>query len=78
MESIADTREIRAPTVRRCERCGRIEQWNSSQSAWICRRPDENRLPETRHCIHEWDVTGSFCPIVSTGTESEAGPEHEE
>lgn len=70
MGPIADDQDIRAPSVRRCERCGRVEQWNSRRTTWECRRPSEKGPAETRHCIHEWNVTGSFCPVSSATTES--------
>lgn len=48
---------IRKPTRRVCEYCGRVEAYDDEVGAW---RVEEVGGP---HCIHEWDINGSFVPF---------------
>jgi hypothetical protein len=50
---------LRRPTVRQCERCGRTERWDDETGSWRI-ADDEMGNP---HCIHEWDIDGTFNPI---------------
>lgn len=54
---------LRTPTRRECERCGRSERWDENGETWRIREEDGERLVGNPHCIHEWDITGSFTPI---------------
>ena len=50
--------QIRRPTDRACERCGRRERWDAEAETW--------RIADTAgdvYCIHEWDINGSFVPF---------------
>jgi len=49
--------ELRKPTRRRCELCGREEVWDDATTVW---RVDDE--PGDLYCIHEWDINGSFLP----------------
>jgi len=53
------TAEIRVPTERTCLDCGRHERWDDAQTTW--RIDDE---AGEVHCIHVWDITGEFTPVV--------------
>lgn len=57
------TADIKAPTERVCERCGRRERWDDEREAWQLETEDEEI--GSPHCIHEWDINGSFQPIDS-------------
>jgi len=50
---------IRAPSERRCLRCGRRESWNDDVAAWRVPEGEEGEVS----CIHDWDVTGEFTPV---------------
>ncbi|WP_135822481.1 HEWD family protein [Halostella litorea] len=54
---------LRTPSRRKCERCGRSERWDEDAETWRIRVEDGERLVGNPHCIHEWDITGSFTPI---------------
>lgn len=55
---------LRAPTDRICERCGRRERWDDDAGTWLLAR-DEGGDPEVGSvaCIHEWDINGRFLPF---------------
>ena len=55
--------QLRTPTARVCERCGRHERWDEALAAWqLVTTGDEDRTGNP-HCIHEWDITGTFRPV---------------
>ncbi|WP_049925098.1 HEWD family protein [Halopiger goleimassiliensis] len=56
--------EVRAPTARVCERCGREEYWDESLEAWQIVRDDGDKQAGNPHCLHEWDINGTFNPVV--------------
>jgi len=45
------------PERRRCERCGRVERWDGR--VWVA--AGQAGSP---HCVHEWDITGSYNPLA--------------
>ena len=49
---------IRTPTERACEVCGRREEWESSGESWTI----VDDAVGDPHCIHEWDINGTFAP----------------
>ncbi|SEW30584.1 HEWD family protein [Halobacterium jilantaiense] len=51
--------QIRTPSERECTRCGRRERWSDDDVQW---RIDD--LAGDSHCVHDWDVTGSFNTVV--------------
>ncbi|AFO58269.1 hypothetical protein NJ7G_3048 [Natrinema sp. J7-2] len=57
---------MRKPTVRICESCGRGERWDERLEAWQLARDDGEKQVGNPHCIHEWDITGTFTPVDAT------------
>ena len=56
--------EILPPRERECERCGRHDVWDRERGAWtIATDEDGNRETGTPHCLHEWDINGSYNPL---------------
>lgn len=51
--------QIRTPTERTCQDCGREEHWSESRGNW---RVTDGAVGNV-HCIHAWDITGTFTPI---------------
>jgi hypothetical protein len=58
--------QLRKPSERTCERCGREEVWSEAAATWRVRRDEEDRPVAigSRSCIHEWDIDGAFDPVV--------------
>ncbi len=54
--------ELRTPDRRECLRCGRTERWDPEAETWTVPSDAEDAVGR-RHCIHEWDITGSFRPF---------------
>ncbi len=52
--------QIRRPTARTCERCGRTERWDTAKHCWQLQR---DVAVGNTHCIHEWDINGTFYPF---------------
>ena len=50
--------QIRRPTDRTCERCGRQERWDDEREAWCV-----DGSAGGTYCIHEWDINGTFLPF---------------
>ncbi len=46
------------PRNRRCERCGRVDSWDSDAQTWVA--ANERGSP---HCLHEWDINGTYNPV---------------
>ena len=57
------TGELRRPTQRLCERCGREEYWEPSADAWRITTVGEKKKIGSPYCIHEWDINGAFVPF---------------
>jgi hypothetical protein len=55
--------ELRKPDERECERCGRTEVWDDDHDTWRVPDPDDAGAVGDVHCVHEWDIDGSFRPI---------------
>ncbi|HET7325539.1 MAG TPA: HEWD family protein [Halococcus sp.] len=45
------------PTERECERCGRRDVWDTAAENWTIE--DTGLI----HCVHEWDISGSYNPF---------------
>ncbi|ELY52270.1 MULTISPECIES: HEWD family protein [Natronorubrum] len=58
--------QVRTPTARVCERCGRAEQWDSDLEAWQLAREDGEKQVGNPHCLHEWDINGTFNPVAES------------
>ncbi|WP_323677156.1 HEWD family protein [Halorubellus sp. PRR65] len=55
--------DLRKPDERECERCGRREVWDDDHDTWrVPDREDASAVGDV-HCVHEWDIDGSFRPI---------------
>ncbi len=55
--------ELKTPTVRVCEQCGREERWDDGAGSWRIARRDGRKETGRPHCIHEWDINGTFNPL---------------
>lgn len=55
--------QVRRPTARECEQCGRLERWDDNRDAWQIVIEDGEKQPGNPHCIHEWDINGTFNPL---------------
>ncbi len=53
---------IRAPSRRECECCGRKERWDAEHQAWVLAKRNGSVPVGEPHCIHEWDINGTFSP----------------
>lgn len=51
--------QIRTPSERTCQDCGREEYWDDEVDNW---RVSDDHVGNV-HCIHSWDITGSFTPV---------------
>jgi hypothetical protein len=51
------------PERRRCERCGRVECWSDRVETWVAAECEGARQQGDPHCVHEWDITGTYNPI---------------
>jgi hypothetical protein len=56
--------QLRRPTERACERCGREETWDASAKSWRIVVADGERRAGNVYCIHEWDINGRFAPFA--------------
>ncbi|MCU4924802.1 hypothetical protein OB905_02235 [Halobacteria archaeon AArc-dxtr1] len=54
--------QLRTPTARTCERCSRAERWDDYLEAWQLVVEDGEKCVGNPHCIHEWDINGTFNP----------------
>ncbi|MFC4405674.1 HEWD family protein [Haloarchaeobius iranensis] len=52
--------ELKRPTARTCELCGRRERWDDDVESW---RVADGAAGEP-FCIHEWDINGTFNPVA--------------
>ncbi|WP_342341559.1 HEWD family protein [Halanaeroarchaeum sulfurireducens] len=51
--------QIRTPTHRTCVRCGREERYDEEEKVWKV-----TDAVGDIYCIHSWDITGEFTPVV--------------
>jgi hypothetical protein len=51
------------PRERRCERCGRRDEWDDATGHWQVVAGDDGPLAGDPYCIHEWDVTAAYNPL---------------
>lgn len=55
---------IDPPRQRECERCGRRDVWDGDRWAWtVAVDEDGTRREGTPHCLHEWDINGTYNPV---------------
>jgi hypothetical protein len=54
---------VEPPQVRVCERCGRKDVWDETKETWVAAEEDGEQRTGRAHCVHEWDITGSYNPI---------------
>lgn len=57
--------QLRRPTERTCERCGRHEEWDADAESWQLVRENGEAVVGDVFCLHKWDINGSFTPIES-------------
>jgi len=55
--------EVVPPSERHCERCGRQEEWDDDQFKWTIVTEDGEKRIGQPHCLHEWDINGSYNPL---------------
>jgi len=55
--------EVVPPTERVCERCGRKDVWSENQEKWVVASENSEKVAGTPHCLHEWDINGSYNPL---------------
>lgn len=55
--------QIVPPTERECERCGRRERWDETAGVWRVIDSDDEVATGQAHCLHEWDINGTYSPI---------------
>ncbi|AGB32227.1 hypothetical protein C488_11153 [Natrinema pellirubrum DSM 15624] len=55
--------QVRKPTARVCEECSRVERWDETLEAWQLALEDDEKQVGNPHCIHEWDINGTFNPV---------------
>jgi len=60
--------QVRKPTARVCEECGRGEVWDETLGAWQLAREDGEKQVGNPHRIHEWDINGTFNPVDGPDT----------
>ncbi|MDH5019848.1 HEWD family protein [Halobacterium rubrum] len=60
--------EIRTPSERECTRCQRHERWSDEDEQW---RIDGDEAGDV-HCVHDWDVTGTFTTVPGDAPDHEA------
>ncbi len=56
---------LEPPTERVCERCGRTDRWDEDRETWVAATVDGERLAGEPHCVHEWDINGTYNPFES-------------
>jgi uncharacterized OB-fold protein len=59
--------EVVPPSERVCERCGRKDAWDESEQKWVVVEEDGERQTGTAHCLHEWDINGTYNPFPESG-----------
>ncbi|MCU4742119.1 hypothetical protein OB955_00680 [Halobacteria archaeon AArc-m2/3/4] len=55
--------QVQRPTARECEQCGRLERWDDDEGAWQIATENGEKQAGNPHCIHEWDINGTFNPL---------------
>lgn len=55
---------IDPPTERSCERCGRKDVWDEEAETWVAATEDGTPRVGNAYCLHVWDISGSYNPIV--------------
>lgn len=51
---------LEPPDRRTCERCGREEFWSDDRGTWVVTESGPAGNP---HCVHVWDITGTYNPV---------------
>jgi len=55
--------EVIPPSERVCERCGRHDEWDDDAGTWRIVTEDSEKQVGNPHCLHEWDINGSYNPL---------------
>lgn len=56
--------EVVPPSERECLRCGRRDVWSDGESTWVVVEEDGQRPTGAPHCLHDWDINGTYNPIA--------------
>ena len=56
---------IAPPRERSCERCGRKDVWDDEGPGWIIAVEDGDKRAGSPHCLHEWDINGTYNPFTN-------------
>jgi hypothetical protein len=51
------------PEERVCERCGRRDVWDEAERTWVIADEDGDKQVGNPHCLHEWDINGTYNPF---------------
>jgi hypothetical protein len=57
---------IEPPRERVCQRCGRHDVWNENRGTWDIVTEDGEKRAGNPQCLHEWDINGSYNPVVES------------
>jgi hypothetical protein len=55
---------IHPPTERECQRCGRQDVWDDAAGTWVIATVDGHKRVGNPHCLHEWNINGSYNPFT--------------
>ena len=55
---------ITPPRERECNRCGRQDVWDDTTETWVAATVDGERRRGIPHCLHEWDIDGTYSPVT--------------
>ncbi|RJT06710.1 HEWD family protein [Halococcus sp. IIIV-5B] len=62
---MSEPEPLSPPQERECVLCGRQDVWNDEETNWrIAREGDA-------HCIHEWDINGTYNPFQNDSRATE-------
>ncbi|WP_338728854.1 HEWD family protein [Haladaptatus sp. DJG-WS-42] len=51
------------PRERTCLQCGRADVWDDAVENWRIATIDGEKRIGTPHCIHEWNINGTYNPF---------------
>jgi len=55
--------EIVPPRERRCLRCDRKDVWSDDAETWVAAEEEGERQVGVPHCLHEWDINGTYTSV---------------
>lgn len=60
----SDMVNVQPPSQRECLRCGRRDTWSDAAATWVAVEEDGECLRGRPHCLHDWNINGSFNPVA--------------